>query len=116
MSLLIFMLCLFVFVFSLSFIVCVSCKQPVAGICQIHGNPMSLLKKTKAVLSLPLTMCVQESFLPNAGLGVFSLSVFEVGSLFGPMEGEKLTFEENSSRTNNAYVWEVCTVIYVDIL
>ncbi|XP_057290542.1 PR domain zinc finger protein 5-like isoform X2 [Hydractinia symbiolongicarpus] len=86
---------------------CVSCKQAVNGYCTIHGNPMDSLPKTKAVLSLPSSMSIQTSSIPHAGLGVFALTTFEVGSLFGPMDGEKLSARDHAQRGNNPYVWEV---------
>ena len=97
------------------FLVCVPCRKVVGGICEIHGNPMDALPKTMAVLSLPGTMSIQTSLLPGAGLGVFSLVVFEAGSLFGPMVGEKLTPEQHEERGNNEYVWEVPFFFFNDL-
>ncbi|XP_002154805.1 PR domain zinc finger protein 14 [Hydra vulgaris] len=87
--------------------VCFSCNNCLSGKCKTHGNPMEKLKKTNAVLSLPSGMIIQESSIPNAGLGVFALSVFEAGSLFGKMVGEALNEKEYHARENKAYVWEV---------
>ena len=68
---------------------------------------MKKLKQTKAVTSVPSTMCIHNSSVLNSGMGVFSLTVYEVGSLFGPMDGEVLTEEEFYHRGNNSYKWEV---------
>ena len=73
----------------------------------LHGNAMKTLTKTKAVESLPDVLTIQVSSIPNSGLGVFSLSIFEAGSLFGPMVGEELSHDENCKRTDNSFVWEV---------
>ena len=72
-----------------------------------HGDPMEKLKQTKAVLSLPSGMTIQESSIPNAGLGVFAVAAHEAGSVFGKMEGEILDENEYNARVNKAYVWEV---------
>jgi len=65
------------------------------------------LTKTTRAIELPSTLTLQESSIPNAGLGVFSLSEFEVGSLFGPLEGEERSLDENKKNPNDSFVWEV---------
>ena len=77
------------------------------GECIMHGNAMKTLTKTKAVESLPDVLTIQVSSIPNSGLGVFSLSIFEAGSLFGPMIGEELSYDQNTKRIDNSFVWEV---------
>lgn len=74
---------------------------------------MDSLPKTKAVLSLPSSMSIQTSSIPHAGLGVFALTTFEVGSLFGPMDGEKLSTGDHAQRGNNPYVWEVRLIFFL---
>ncbi|XP_066918588.1 uncharacterized protein [Clytia hemisphaerica] len=86
---------------------CVGCKKPVDGDCTIHGNTMKTLHKTRSVESLPDTLTIQVSSIPNSGLGVFSLSIFEAGSIFGPMEGEELTVEQNQKQSDSSFIWEV---------
>ena len=71
---------------------------------------MKTLSKTNAVESLPDTLTIQVSSIPNSGLGVFSLSIFEAGSIFGPMEGEELTAEQNQKQSDSSFIWEVCFI------
>lgn len=52
-------------------------------------------------------MTVKESSIAGAGLGVFAVEMVEVDSMFGPMEGVKMSHEEYNKRNDNSYVWEV---------
>jgi len=102
---------------------CIPCNGVISGnVCSHHANPIYIIPQTKAVKSLPSSMTVKESSIPGAGLGVFAVEMVEVDSMFGPMEGVKMSHEEYNKRNDNSYVWEVhhedkaCISHYLDCL
>ncbi len=65
-------------------------------------------KKTPdAMKSLPETLYVKHSPIPEAGMGVFAKEKLEVNTRFGPYRGVKVLKEDLEEGRNTSYMWEV---------
>ncbi|KAF5891893.1 histone-lysine N-methyltransferase PRDM9-like, partial [Clarias magur] len=89
---------------------CEICKLYYFNKCEVHGPPVSIPDTSvptgvsdRATQTLPSGLEIQESSIPDAGLGVFNKGeTVPVGAHFGPYQGELVDREE---AMNSEYSW-----------
>jgi hypothetical protein len=95
-------------------LVCDKCQEWFQGECPLHPltriadnivNPSEFLKR--AIASIPGGMEIRVSLIENAGLGVFSTTMFSNGATFGPYQGVKLRADIPRDGLDTSYMWEV---------
>ena len=59
-----------------------------------------------AMKTLPKSLTVKTSSIPDAGLGVFAKEKIKINTRFGPFKGEKIEFKE-TPEMDAAYSWKV---------
>lgn len=95
---------------------CEECRSFFINECEVHGpalfipdNPVPLGVPDRARQTLPPGLEVQQSGIPNAGLGVFNMGeTVPVGVHFGPYQGDLVDCEE---AINSDYSWVVSQFI-----
>ncbi|KAM9501526.1 uncharacterized protein Hap1MRO34_011825 isoform 2-T2 [Clarias gariepinus] len=92
---------------------CEICKSFFFNKCEVHGSPLFIPDtpvpmgvSDRARQTLPPGLEIQESSIPDAGLGVFNKGeTVPVGAHFGPYQGELVDREE---AINSGYSWAIC--------
>ncbi|KAF5881725.1 histone-lysine N-methyltransferase PRDM9-like, partial [Clarias magur] len=92
---------------------CEICKSFFFNKCEVHGSPLFIPDTSvpmgvsdRARQTLPTGLEIQESSIPDAGLGVFNKGeTVPVGAHFGPYQGELVDREE---AMNSEYAWVIC--------
>ncbi|KAF5892348.1 kinetochore scaffold 1, partial [Clarias magur] len=92
------------------YLYCEVCKSSFFNKCEVHGSPLFIPDTPvpmgvpdRALQTLPPGLEIQESGIPNAGLGVFNKGeTVPVGAHFGPYQGELVDREE---AMNSGYSW-----------
>ncbi|XP_062862114.1 histone-lysine N-methyltransferase PRDM9-like [Trichomycterus rosablanca] len=105
------------------YLYCEECKSTFFNKCEVHGpprfipdTPVPIGVVNRARLTLPDSLEVRQSGIPNAGLGVFNKGdSVPLGVYFGPYQGEMVDQEE---AINSGYSWVICTSgqceVYID--
>ncbi|XP_046713558.1 histone-lysine N-methyltransferase PRDM9-like [Silurus meridionalis] len=94
------------------YLYCEDCGSFFINKCEIHGpalfipdTPVPLGVSDRARQTLPPDLVVQESSIPDAGLGVFNMGeTIPVGAHFGPYQGDVVDCEE---AMNSGYSWVI---------
>ncbi|KAI5609805.1 gastrula zinc finger protein XlCGF8.2DB-like [Silurus asotus] len=94
------------------YLYCEDCGSYFINKCEIHGpalfipdTPVPLGVPDRARQTLPPDLVVQESSIPDAGLGVFNMGeTIPVGAHFGPYQGDVVDCEE---AMNSGYSWVI---------
>ncbi|KAM9461124.1 histone-lysine N-methyltransferase PRDM9-like isoform 1-T1 [Clarias gariepinus] len=94
------------------YLYCEVCKSSFFNKCEVHGSPLFIPDtpvpmgvSDRARQTLPPGLEVQESSIPNAGLGVFNKGeTVPVGAHFGPYQGELVDRED---AMNSGYSWVI---------
>ncbi|KAL5005623.1 hypothetical protein ScPMuIL_016781 [Solemya velum] len=96
------------------FLYCEECNKEFDGDCPIHGPLIafedkqvleSTAKMNHALMTLPEGLCVRESGIPNAGLGVWAETSFPARARFGPYSGEII--HDCDQAHDSGYCWQV---------
>ncbi|KAL5005885.1 hypothetical protein ScPMuIL_017043, partial [Solemya velum] len=96
------------------FLYCEECNKEFDGDCPIHGPLItfedkqvleSTAKTNHALMTLPEGLCVRESGIPNAGLGVWAETSFPARARFGPYSGEII--HDCDQAHDSGYCWQV---------
>lgn len=68
----------------------------------------SILEGSKTSLAtLPSSLEIKDSKIPNAGLGVFALNELKCNTRFGPYQGKKVRPDIPRDDIDTSYMWEV---------
>ncbi|KAL5005626.1 hypothetical protein ScPMuIL_016784 [Solemya velum] len=95
------------------FLYCEECNKEFDGDCPIHGPLIafedkqvleSTSKMNHALMTLPEGLCVRESGIPNAGLGVWAETSFPARARFGPYSGEII--HDCDQAHDSGYCWQ----------
>ena len=71
-------------------------------------------KENYSLSTLPDGLEVKQSRIPNSGFGVFAKKLFEIGTRFGPYEGQQNPPSIVSDESvDTSYMWEVSVVPFV---
>ncbi|XP_033725916.1 histone-lysine N-methyltransferase PRDM9-like [Pecten maximus] len=97
------------------FLYCEECNKEYEGDCPEHG-PLDIVEDTEIVdikpkgkdrslYTLPPSLCVRESSIPNAGLGVWSDREILPRTRFGPYKGKQTQDLDKAHSTG--YAWQI---------
>ncbi|XP_058263753.1 histone-lysine N-methyltransferase PRDM9-like isoform X2 [Hemibagrus wyckioides] len=94
------------------FLYCEDCKSYFTNKCEVHGPALFISDTSvpmgtadRAIQTLPPSLEVRKSDIPDAGLGVFNKGeTIPLGAHFGPCEGDLVDREE---AMNSGYSWVI---------